>query len=108
MRRKRERIDREVARLVADVQVAPAEDRGQRLEAAADIEDECQRLVLLCILEQEVAEVAFAAAGHAENQRVGDFAVVQVQEVRRAVVGFKNRQVFRAEMLIPRSRRAES
>ena len=30
-----------------------------------------------------------------------DFAVVQVQKVRGGIVGFKNRQIFRAEMLIP-------
>ena len=73
---------REVARLATNVQIAPAEDRRQRLEAAADIEDESERLILLCILEQEVAEVGFAASRHAQNQRVSDFAVVQVQKVR--------------------------
>ena len=54
---KRERVDREVARLLADIQVAAAEDRRERLEAAADVEDECQRRVLLCILQDEVAKV---------------------------------------------------
>ena len=58
-RRKGERIDGEVARLLADVEVRAAEDRGQRLEAAADVEDEGQRLVLLGILQEEVAEIDF-------------------------------------------------
>ena len=84
-----------------NVQIAPAEDRGQRLEAAANIEDKRQWMVLLRILEQEVAEVGLAASGHAQNQGVRNFAVVQVQKVRRGIIGFKDRQVFRAEMLIP-------
>ena len=54
---KRKRIDGEVARFLADVQVAPAEDRGQRLEAAADIEDERLRLILLRVLQQKVGQV---------------------------------------------------
>ena len=54
-----------------------------------------------CILKEEIAEGGFAAAGHAEKKRVWHFAVVQVEVIRCAVVGFKNRQVFRVEMLIP-------
>ena len=56
----REWIDREVARVLADIQVRSAEDRRERLEAAADIEDVGLWRVLLCVLQQEVAEVAFA------------------------------------------------
>ncbi len=97
---KRERIDGEVARLLANVQVRAAEDRRQRLEAAADVEDERQRRILLRILQDEVAEVDFAGARHSEDERVGNFAVVQVEEVRRAVVGFKHGKVLRAEMRV--------
>ena len=98
--RQGEWIDGEIPRFLADVQVRAAEDRRKRLEAAADIEDEGQRLVLLRVLQQEIAEVRLAAPGHPENQRVGNFAVMQVQKVRRAVVGFKHGQVLRAEMRV--------
>ena len=47
-------------------------------------------------------------AGHPEDQRVGDLAVVQVQKVRRAVVGFERGQVLRAEMRVRLSRPAGS
>lgn len=46
----REWIDREVALLAADVQIAAAEDVRQRLEASTNVEDEGQRAVLLCVL----------------------------------------------------------
>ena len=46
----RERVDGEVACLLAHVQIASTEDRGERLEAAANVEDECQRRVLLSVL----------------------------------------------------------
>ncbi len=77
-----------------------AEDRRERLEAAADIEDEGERLVLLCVLQKEVAKVDFARSGHPENERVGDFAVMQVQIVWRAVVGFEHSQILRSEMRV--------
>jgi hypothetical protein len=41
--------------------------------------------------------VRFATPGHWENQRMGDLAAMQVQEVGRAVVGFEHSQVLRAE-----------
>ena len=41
-----------------------------------------------------------AGAGHSEDERVGHLAVMQVQEVGRAVVGLKHSQVLRAEMRI--------
>ena len=99
-RRQRKRIDGEVPRLLADVEIRSAEDRRQRLEAAADIEDVGQRRVLLCVLEKKVAEIRFATARSAQNECVRHFAVVQIQEVGRAVVGFKHRQIFRAEVRV--------
>src|SRR5258708_6947939 len=41
-----------------------------------------------------------ATPGHPENQRVRDFAVMQVQKVWRAVVGFERSQILRTEMLV--------
>jgi hypothetical protein len=58
-RRERERVDIEVPRLMAHIQIAAAVDRSERLEAAADIEDEGERLVLLSVLQQKIAEIAF-------------------------------------------------
>ena len=102
--RQRERIDGEVARLLAGVQVRAAEDRRKRLEAAADIEDEGQRRVLLRILQQKIRQIRLPTTRHPEDQRVGNLAVMQVQKVRRAVVGFEHGQVLRAEMTRSSSR----
>src|SRR5208282_2611806 len=96
----RERIDSEIARLLADIQVRAAEDRGQRLEAAADIEDEGQRRVFLCILQQEIGQIGLPTACHPEDQRVRNLPVMQIQEVRCAVVGFEHGQVLGAEICI--------
>jgi hypothetical protein len=95
--RQRERVDGEVSRLLTDIQVRAAENRGKGLEARADIEDEGQRSLLLRVLQQEGARVRFATPGHSENQRMGDLAAIQVQEVGRAVVGFEHSQVPRTE-----------
>ncbi len=69
-------------------------------KAAADVEDEGQRRVFLCVLQQKIAQIRLATAGHAENQRVGDLAVMQVQKVGCAVVGFEHGQVLGAEMRV--------
>src|SRR5579863_8631088 len=70
------------------------------MEAGADIEDEGQRCVLLRVLQEEIAEIRFATAGHPENQRVGDLAVMEVEKVGCAVVGFECSQVLGTEMRI--------
>ena len=69
-------VDGEVPRLLADVEVRAPEYRRKRLEAAADIKDEGQRLVLLRVLQQEIAEVRFATPGHPKNQRMDNIAVI--------------------------------
>ena len=99
--RKRERIDGEVARLATDIQIAAAEYRRQRLEAAADIENESERLILLRILEQKATEVRFAAARHAKNQCVGDLSVMEIEKVGCGIVRFKNGQILGAQVLVP-------
>src|ERR1035437_4845192 len=96
----RERIDGEVACLLAGIEVRAAENRCERFKAAADVEDEGQRGVLLRVLQHKIAEVRFAAAGHAENQRMGDLGVVQIQKVGCAVVGFEQGQVLGAQIRI--------
>src|SRR5208283_3121571 len=96
--RQRERVDGEIPCLLADIEVRALENRRKRLEASSDIKDESQRLVLLCVLQQKNAEIALATARHAENQGMGNVASMQVEEVGRAVVGFDDCQVLRAEM----------
>ena len=63
------------------------------MEAAADIEDERQRSILLCILQQEVAKVALTRAGHPQDERVRNLAIVEIQEVWGAVVRFERSKV---------------
>src|SRR5580692_4901707 len=98
--RQREWVDGEVPRFLTHIEIRALEYRRKRLEAAADIEDEGQRLVLLRVLQQKIAEIRLATACHSENQRMGNVAGVQVEEVRRAVVCFEHRPVLRAEMLV--------
>ena len=95
-RLKRERVDREVPRFVTNVQVRTAENAGQRLKAAADIEDVGERLVLLRVLQNEICEKTLARASGTQNERVGDIAVVQIQVIRSGMVGFKHGEVLRA------------
>ena len=47
---------------------------------------------------RKLHRIGLPAARHPKDQRVGDLAVMQVQKVRRAVVGFEHGQVLRAEM----------
>src|ERR1700730_6929073 len=96
----RERVDGEVSRLLADIEVRPADDRRNRLEAAADIENEGQRCVLLRVLQKEITKIRFPTPRHPENQRVGNLAVMQVEKVGGTVVGFERGQVFRTEMRV--------
>jgi len=50
--RQREGVDGEVPRFLTNIEIRALEYRRKRLEAAADIEDESQRLVLLRVLQQ--------------------------------------------------------
>src|SRR5260370_6493487 len=70
------------------------------MEAAADIKDESQRLVLLRVLQQKIAQIGLATPAHYENQRVGNDAGVQVEIVWRAIVSFEHGQILSAEMWV--------
>src|SRR5579863_6240111 len=98
--RQREGVDGEVSRFLTHIEIRALEYRRKRLEAAADIKDESQRLVLLRILQQKNAKIRLATACHPENQSMGNVAGVQVEEVWRAVVGFDDCHVLRAEMFV--------
>src|SRR5271166_3005003 len=62
-----ERVDGEVARFLPHIEIRALKYRRKRLEAAADIKDESQRLVLLRVLKQKNAKIALATARHPEN-----------------------------------------
>ena len=96
----RKRIDCEVPRFLANIQIGAAEDVREGLKAAADVEDVGERLIFLRVLQKEIAEKAFATAGHAQNQGVGDFPVVQIEVIGSVVVGFEHRQILGAEMSV--------
>src|SRR5580692_2873480 len=98
--RQREGVDGEVPRFLTHIEIRALEYRRKRLEAAADIEDEGQRLVLLSVLQQKNAQIRLATTAHPENKGVGNFAGMQVEIVWRAVVGFEHSQVLRAEMRV--------
>src|SRR5208337_1262711 len=98
--RQREGVEGEVPRFLTHIEIRALEYRRKGLEAAADIEDEGQRIVLLRVLQQKNAKIALATAGHAENQGMRNVASMQVEEVWRAVVGFDDCQVLRAEMRV--------
>src|SRR5208337_2041864 len=96
----RERINGEVPRFLTHLEIRALEYRRKRLEAAADIKNESQRLVLLRVLQQKNAQIRLPTTRHPKDQRVGDLAVMQVQKVWGAVVGFEHGQVLCAEMLV--------
>src|SRR5271169_6455561 len=98
--REREGVDGELPRFLTHIEIRALEYRRKRLEAAADIEDESQRLVLLCVLQQKNAKIGLATPAHPENKGVGNIAGMQVEIVGCAVVGFEHSQVFGAEMRV--------
>src|ERR1700733_6865795 len=98
--RQREGVDGEVLRFLPHIEIRAFKYRRKRLEAAADIEDEGQRLVLLCVLQQKNAQIRLATTAHPENKGVGNIAGMQVEIVWRTVVGFEHTQVLRAEMRV--------
>src|SRR5271170_4746277 len=95
-----ERVDGEVPSFLTHIEIRALKYRRKRLEAAADIKDESQRRVLLRVLKQKNAEIRLATACHPENQGMGNVAGMQVEEVGRAVVGFDDCQILRAEVRV--------
>src|SRR5580700_5796242 len=98
--RQREGVDGEIPRFLTHIEIRALEYRRKGLEAAADIEDEGQRLVFLRVLQQKNAQIRLATTAHPENQSVGNIAGVQVEIVGRAVVGFEHSQILGAEMRV--------
>src|SRR5208283_1981010 len=98
--RQGERVDGEVPRFLTHIEIRAFKYRRKRLEAAADIKDESQRLVLLCVLQQKNAKIGLPTARHAENEGMCNIASVQVKKVGGAVVGFDDCQALRAEVRV--------
>ena len=95
------RVDSEVSGLLANVQIGPAEDGCQGLEAAPNVEDVGEWLVLLCVLQHEVAKIRLATSCHAQNERVRNFPVVQVEKIGSLVVRLQDCQILRVKVRIP-------
>ena len=76
----------------AQREVAAVEERRELPIAVPEIEDDRQRVVLLGVHHQEVQQEALAAAGGAEDERVTDVVHVQIEVVRRLVLGLEDCQ----------------
>ena len=100
-RLQRKRIDGEAGILQTDIEIGSAKDARQRLVAAAQIEDEGQRVVLLRGLKGSGERETFARASSAEQQRVRHVAAMQIQVVRRAVRRFEHGEIFPLQMRVP-------
>ena len=83
-----------------DANIRAAKKLSQAFKASAQIEDERVRIVFLQIGDEEIQQERFSSARAAENHGVGHVAVMEVQEVRRVVVGFKNREIFLSKMAV--------
>src|SRR5262249_31351444 len=79
----------------------------ETLETPPEIEDEGYGSIFLQIGDQKVEQEGFPAAGAPQNHGVRGVTVVQVQEVRRAVIGFEHGQVFLTQVRVPGRARME-
>ena len=100
--RKRERIDLEIRGFEAHADIGAAEEMREAFKTSAQIEDERVRVVFLEIGDEEIKQKRFTRTRPAENHGVGDIAVMQIQKVRRVMIGFEHREIFLAEMLVAR------
>ena len=103
----RERVDADVLVTQAQREVAAVEERRELPVAVPEIEDDRQRVVLLRVHHQEVQQEALAAAGRAEHERVPDVVDVQVEVVRRLVLGLEDRQRLRVQVRTARLARVQ-
>ena len=68
----RKRIDSQLLMAEADFEVAAAQQCGELSIAVPEIKDNGERLVLLCVRDDEVQQKALAAARRTQYQRVAD------------------------------------
>ena len=81
-----------------DADIGAAKQPRQAFETAAQIKDEGVRVVLLQVRDEKVQEERFSRSRAAQNHGVGHVTVMKIQEVRRVVVGFENREIFLPEV----------
>src|SRR5262249_7766653 len=101
-RRQAERVNGELARFESDPKIRAAEKPRKAFKTSAKIEDEGVRVVFLEVRDQKIQKERLPAAGAAENHGMRRVAVMEVQKVGRAVIGFKRGEIFPAEVVIPR------
>src|SRR3954471_19162706 len=94
------RIDRERLLLDADGKIAASEESCEALVPATEIEDQGIRLVFLRVGQQEVQEERLSAPGRSQEKRVRHVLVMQVQVVRRPVLGLEDRQVLATQVRV--------
>src|ERR1700674_5586722 len=77
-RRKRERIDPEVGGVDSNLHVRTAEELREAFETAAEVKNECPRVIFLKIGDKKVKKERFSGSGSPENHCVGHVPVVEV------------------------------
>ena len=92
------RVDGDVGLSESDFQIATAQQGGQLPVAVAQIEDDRERVVLLCVRHEEVGKEALPAAGGAQDQRVADVLDVQVERVRVVMRRLEDGERLAAQM----------
>ena len=100
--RKREGIDFEIPGREANAHVGAAEQLGQAFKASAQIKDEGVRRILLHAGDQKIQQERLARAGTPQDHGVRDVTVMEIQEIRRVMIGLEDRQILRAEMAVAR------
>src|SRR5271154_4317934 len=98
----RKRIDLEILGLQADAHIRSPEQLCEAFKASTQIEDEGVRSIFLQVRDEEIQEKRFPGAGPAENHGVSHIPVMEVQEVRRVMVGLENRKIFLPKMRVAR------
>ena len=99
-RRQAEGIDREIARFNAETQIGAAEEPGKTFKASAEIENEGIGIVFLEIGDQKIQEETFSGTRATKNHGVRRVTVMQVEKIGRAMIGFKDGQIFLPQMRI--------
>ena len=101
-RRERKRIDLEILGFEAHADIRSAEKVCETFKTPAQIENKRMGFVFLEVGDEEIQEKRFAGARPAQDHAVRHIAVMQVQKVWRVMIGFKDREVFLAEMPVAR------
>jgi hypothetical protein len=86
----------------AHFEVAPAEKGRELAIAVPEVQDHSDRLVLLCMRDEEVQQKTLAAPRRTENQRVADVLDVKIESVWRMVRRLEDGQSLSLQMGIHR------